>query len=134
MCDLQRHLGVGVNIQHVHYDLLAKTVIGNEYALPERPVKRVDGYYVADDGQRIVIEFLGDAYHGHPSRWGPNNDQRNHLGKLHKENFEHTERMFEQVAALGYVVRYVWESEYRQLKALQSPLSILREFQGKLEY
>lgn len=133
ICDLQRHLG-GIAIQHVHYDVLGKTVTGTEFKLPEYTRKKVDGYYIDDQGRRVVIEFLGNVYHGHPSLWGPDEQNRNHFGTLHKDNFVHTERVFRIVTSLGYVVRYAWQKDYLALKALQSPLSILREFSGNLEY
>lgn len=133
MCDLQRNLS-GVLVQHVHYDKVSKTVTGSEFVLPERKHKKVDGYYVDVHGEKIVIEFLGVEFHGHPSLWGEDGHARNHFGIRHCDNFRKTEQMLQAVSNLGYVVRYVWENEYRKLGALQSPMSILRHFVGKLEY
>lgn len=134
LCSLQSYLGPRVSIQHVHYDKITKSVIGTEYRLPEYKQKKVDGFYIDLNGERIVIEFLGDYYHGHHSLWGPDEQNTNWFGKLHKDNFYKTERIFNKMLSFGYVIRYVWECDYRKLKALQSPISILREFKGKLEY
>ena len=134
MCLLQNHLGSGVTVQHAHYDKITKTVTGSEYKLPEYKTKKVDGFYIGLNGERIVIEFLGDHYHGHPSLWGPDEQNTNRYSELHKDNFYKTERIFNKVVSFGYVIRYVWERDYYKLKALQSPISILREFKGKLEY
>jgi hypothetical protein len=90
------------------------------------------GSYCKHD--RIVIEFLGDYYHGHPSKWGTDEQNKNHYGEVHKDKFNKTERIFTKVSSFGYIVRYVWECDYMKLKAPQTPESILREFKGKLEY
>jgi hypothetical protein len=132
LCDLQRH--IGHNIQHVHYNKLTKSVIGNEFVLPEYKAKRVDGYYVDSEGRRVVVEFLGNIFHGYPSLWEEDEDACNYFGTRYKDSFEKTEQMFTTVTSFGYIVRYAWESDYKKLKALQSPLSILREFNGKLEF
>lgn len=134
ICTLQSLLGNGIQIQHAHYDVISKSLSGSEYTLSEYKNKRVDGFYVDSNGQKIVIEFLGNYFHGHPTLWGPNEDKRDSFGRLHKDNFERTERIFTKVASFGYIVRYVWESDYKNLKGLQSVESILREFKGKLEY
>lgn len=132
ICKLQNALGK--SIQHSHYNNLFNFVTKNEFRLPEYKNKTVDGYYIDYEGHRIVIEFLGDIYHGHPSKWGSDEQNEDLYGRLHKDNFNNTERVFTKVASFGYIIRYVWESDYKKLKALQSPLSILREFKGKLEY
>lgn len=132
MCALQSHLQT--HIHHKHYDPICKTVSGKEYRLPEDNKKNVDGFYIDKTGQKIVVEFLGDVYHGHPSKWGPDEEARDFFGRFHKDNFFKTERIFTKVASFGYIVRYVWESDYKNLKGLQSVESILREFKGKLEY
>jgi hypothetical protein len=132
ICALQSHLNV--HIHHKHFDSVSKALIGKEHVLPEYTKKKVDGFYIDKNGQKIVIEFLGDVYHGHPTYWGPDEDQCDFFGRLHKDNFYKTERMFSKVASFGYIVRYVWESDYKNLKGLSSVESILREFKGKLEY
>lgn len=134
ICALQSYLGNGLVIQHVHYDKITKNAIGNEYKLPEYKHKKVDGYYINDEGQRIIIEFLGDVFHGHPSKWGEDEQERDLYGRLYKDNFTETERKFNKVISFGYIVKYVWECEYRHLKVFQSPQSILRVFDGKLRY
>jgi G:T-mismatch repair DNA endonuclease (very short patch repair protein) len=127
ICALQSYLGNGLVIQHVHYDKITKNAIGNEYKLPEYKHKKVDGYYIDDEGQRIIIEFLGDVFHGHPSKWGEDEQERDLYGRLYKDNFTETERKFNKVISFGYIVKYVWECEYRHLKVFQSPQSILRK-------
>lgn len=137
MCSLQAYLGSRVNIQHIHYNKITKSVTGSEYKLPEYKQKKVDGFYIGLNGERIVIEFLGDHYHGHPALWGPDEQNTNRYGELHKDNFYDTERIFNKVLSFGYVIRYVWERDYYKFKALQSlqsPMSILKKFKGKLEY
>jgi len=132
ICKLQ--VFYNTQIQHCHYDHISKTLSGSEYTISEYKSKKVDGFYVNPDGQKIVIEFLGNYFHGHPTLWGPDEDKRDSFGRLHKDNFYNTERIFTKVASFGYIVRYVWESDYKNLKGLSSVESILREFKGKLEY
>lgn len=132
ICDIQRILNR--DIQHMHYDKVSKSVIGSEFSLPEHKRKKVDGYFEDAQGQRVVLEFLGDRYHGHPSLWASNHNAVNHLKENHKENFENTQRILATVASFGYTVLYAWESDYKRLGALQSVISILRVFKGKLEH
>lgn len=132
ICDMQKHLNI--KIQHSHYDLLTKQIVGKEYTIPEWTRKKVDGFYVGPNQEKIVIEFLGDYYHGHPSYWLHDEEATNRFGIRHRDKFYDTETKLQKLASFGYVVRYVWECEYRRLKALQSPLSILREFDGTLRY
>lgn len=113
---------MGAKIQHKHLDLERKRWVGDEHRPDTWKKKPVDGYYL-DGDQKVVIEFLGDYYHGHPRFWGP--------GKVDKwqrkfENlFSETEVKLAKLKSLGYKVHYVWESETD---------GELREFIGKLEY
>lgn len=63
ICKLQEYLGGGLMIQHIHYDTVTKQVIGREFRPPEYRQKKADGYYIDAQGQKIIIEFLGDYYH-----------------------------------------------------------------------
>ena len=133
ICALQKQLGI--TIQHLHYDKVSKSVTGSEFTLPENKRKKVDGYYVdPTTGQKVAIEFLGNIYHGHPSLWGQDEQNCNYFGIRYKDAFERTEQMMVKVAGFGYTLRYVWESDYQNLGVFQSPLTILREFKGRLKH
>lgn len=121
----------GVHIRHVHYEPGSNEGIGKEYRLPEWHAKPVDGYF---ERGRVVIEFLGDQFHGHPRLWASNPEARDMFKRPHKENFETTQVMLAKMAAFGYRVFYVWESEYRRLAADEDPRLVLRRFRGVLEH
>lgn len=59
------------------------------------------------DKDKIVIEFLGDYWHGKP-----NNDELTYFGEsfasLHRQTFER----FDKIKAEGYKILYIWESDY----------------------
>jgi hypothetical protein len=112
---------LGQPIQHYHYDLATKQVTGSEHKPSGWPNKGVDGFI----GPNIAIEFLGDYYHGHPSLH--NGDSANSL-------FLKTTSGLQKLKSLGYVVVYIWESDFCNRKGLQSIQSICRTFEGTLEY
>lgn len=128
--DLERASGNA--IQHAHYDLNQKAIVGIEHKPAGWPKKGVDGYYVDHQNDALIaFEFNGDYFHGHPSLW---NKGSTHWGTPFKDLFNKTERSFQKLAALGYRVFYVWEYDYVALGAFQSVMSICREFNGVLEY
>lgn len=132
LCKLSKE--IGADIQHIHYDKVPKEIIGSEHTVAGWKQKKVDGYYVDLDGRKIAIEFLGDIYHGHPSLWAHKHDAKDRFGRFHRDNFDDTERKLAKLVFLGYTVKYVWENDYRKLKAADAVLPILREFNGKLKY
>jgi hypothetical protein len=123
---------LGVRIQHKHANPETKVFEGVEHRPAEWPQKGVDGFYVDSDGTYTAIEYLGNIYHGHPDLWEKTKWTRNK--KTCQENFEDTEKKLRKLKSLGYRVIYIWSSEYKNIKGLQSTMSICREFQDKLEY
>lgn len=125
---------LGVEIQHLHYDTHLKTVTGSEFAAPEWPTKKVDGYYVKADGTKVVIEFEGDYYHGHPRLWSQNEDAASYFDVPFKDMFEKTKSRLEKLFSFGYEVVYVWEYDYLRRGIFQSVQSVCFVFDGELRY
>jgi len=123
-----------VTIQHVHYDFNAKTVVGTEHRPLKWPKKPIDGFYTDTNGQMIAVEFLGDYFHGHPRLWKVDPETENHYGVPLKLLFNKTEEKLAKLAALGYIVVYIWESTFAKKPALSSLYSICKIFNGKLEF
>jgi hypothetical protein len=124
---------LGVQIQHHHLDRNKKEWVGEEHRPTEWPKKPIDGYYFDSiENKNVAIEFLGDYFHGHPSLWGPNEDECDHHSRPFKNLFHDTETKLAKLKSLNYKVFYVWESEFKALKGLQSVESICREFQDHL--
>jgi hypothetical protein len=77
---------------------------------------KVDGY---DPLTRTVYEFLGDYYHGNPTRFkleDMNSKLKKSYGQLHKETFERLAIL----EAEGYKVVYIWEKDFsEQQKSLK---------------
>jgi hypothetical protein len=70
----------------------------------------VDGY---DPLTNTVYEFLGDFWHGNPTRFIPENvnpKNKKSYGQLHKETFER----FAILEAEGYRVVYIWEKDFKK--------------------
>jgi hypothetical protein len=120
---------LGIPIQHIRYDAEQKVVSGQEHRPDGWKKKAVDGYYQEADGTKVAIEFLGDYYHGHPSQWGGTV-----FGRPCKDMFTKTEEKLQKLSSLGYRVMYVWEYDYPRKKVMENVQSILREFNGTLEY
>lgn len=80
---------------------------------------RADGYidninfkfktFKFSDKDKVVIEFLGDYWHGKP-----NNSELTYFGEsfenLHKQTFER----FQELKDAGYRILYIWESDYAE--------------------
>lgn len=113
---------LGRPIQHSHYDAASRTLRRDEYRPPCLPRSPVDGF---DAPSHTVYEFLGDEFHGHP-RLGARK-ARNMHGLPYRLLFEKTEAKLRTLAAQGYRVLYLWESDYR---AARPP----REFAHSLEW
>lgn len=95
----------------------------------------VDGFIVDATGQTkgTVIEYEGDEWHGHPSRWALDRDAKMFKGALHRDKYDATLAKLQRYRGSGYRVFYIWESEALKLKPLDSRVSSLREFVGVLE-
>ena len=71
----------------------------------------VDGYYETDNGQKVVLEFNGDFWHGNPENFGRDTDNLvNHMtmGDLHDRTLEKRKCLEE----LGYTYRCILEAEF----------------------
>ena len=90
----------GLNIQHARN--------GGEKAIEHY---RVDGYCETENGDRIVLEFHGDLWHGNPTKYSRstvNPFNQLTMGELYDKTIE-KQRYLE---SLGYVYRFVWESDF----------------------
>jgi hypothetical protein len=70
---------------------------------------KVDGF---DPLTRTIYEFLGDFWHGNPTRFIPediNPKLKKSYGQLHKETFERIATL----EAARYNVVYIWESDFK---------------------
>ena len=90
----------GYNIQHTRNG--GEKVIGPY---------RVDGYFETETGERVILEFHGDLWHGNPikySRSTVNPFNQLTMGELYDKTLEKQKYL----ESLGYVYRAVWESEF----------------------
>ncbi len=133
-------LVTGMTIKHKHVDRKAKKWDGEEYRLKEWKRKAVDGYIPKDQitghpflpsSSDLIIEFLGDEYHGHPTKW---EKEINWLGRCYIELFDDTENKFKKMKKFGYNILYVWENDYKNLKSCADLLSVCRFFKNKIEF
>lgn len=121
----------GTNVQHCHYDTETKRVVGTEFAPHEWPRKKVDGFYEEADGTKVVLEFLGDVWHGHPRFWDEDETAITFFNKSYKYLFEKTEENMRKLCSLGFTVLYVWQSEVTNA---ESAVGSFRKFVNNLEY
>lgn len=125
---------MGVSIQHIHYNTLNTSISGSEYRPREWAEKPVDGYYQSKDGTQFVFEFLGDDVHGHPKLWTNNPEAKNRFGKNLKSAFYETEKKMQKLASFGYLIFYIWETNYLKKTTLTSVHSLCKLFNGVLEH
>jgi hypothetical protein len=69
---------------------------------------KVDGY---KDG--VVYEFLGDFWHGNPTKYNTT-DINPRLKVTYGELYIKTMKRFEDLKKKGYIVKYIWESDYKK--------------------
>lgn len=129
MDDFEKELGI--KIQHAHYDYLIGSVVGEEYSDPRWAKKRVDGFYVDTNGTKIIVEFMGDYFHGHPRYWKNDEDALNCYHSTYKSTFERTKLHLQKLRALDYKVMYVWESDYKTKPAISTIASICFIFEDE---
>lgn len=78
------------------------------YYLPEWKSKPVDGF---DAKTNTVYEFLGDYWHGNPSKYNPN-DIHPHRKTTFKSLYKDTFELFDRIKEKGYRIKYIWESDW----------------------
>lgn len=91
------------------------------FQLPEWKQKIADGY---DKMTHTIYEFLGDYWHGNPSIYDFSSihpKRKRSYGEIYQETFV----KLNKTKNLGYVVKYIWESDWKQFKSkLTSTLKI----------
>lgn len=95
---------MGWNIVHRHTRADGVSV-GEEFRVKNFSV---DGYVPE---HKIILEFLGDFYHGNPAKYDPNAinpTRRTTFGELYTNTYER----HKTIASSGYRVYYIWESEF----------------------
>lgn len=58
-----------------------------------------------------VYEFLGDYWHGNPSKYNPN-DIHPHRKTTFKSLYKDTFELFDRIKEKGYRIKYIWESDW----------------------
>jgi hypothetical protein len=58
----------------------------------------------------VLIEFLGDIWHGNPTRFDP--DDCNYCGARYGDLYDATMDRMRIIRDLGYTVVYIWEGEF----------------------
>lgn len=124
------------SLQHIHYDQVSQSTVGNEFRPPEYPKYRVDGYS-ADT--KTIYEFLGNHFHGHPDLYDaskPARDNLNFCNMRIDQLYQKTEKRLQQLHEAGYCIIYIWESEFKQYErqgGLSTCQTFCREFTGVLQ-
>lgn len=115
-----------IKIQHKHLDKDCNKWIGCEHRPTLWKRKPIDGFFIKD-GCKVAVEFLGDVFHGYPKLWENDHTKKNYLKKSYKYLFEDTQKKMLKLCDLGYVVYYIWESDFRN-----NGITSIRKFNSKL--
>lgn len=77
--------------------------------------KYIGGYFVDgyDPKTNTIYEFLGDYWHGNPKMFSANVICKSN-GKTFGELYKHTLARISSLKSAGYIVKYVWESEWKR--------------------
>jgi hypothetical protein len=93
-----------VNVQHKHYS--DHIIDGNEHSICNYSV---DGWI---QESKTVIEFHGDYWHGNPTKYDAD-DYNKVTHTTFGELYDKTMNRMHKIHRLGYIVLYVWESDFR---------------------
>jgi hypothetical protein len=75
---------------------------------------RVDGYYETQEGEKVVLEFHGDFWHGNPEKFSK--DMMNPVAKITMGDlYNRTMQKKLYMEKLGYTFKSIWESEFETL-------------------
>lgn len=91
----------------------------NEIQIPIRDYI-VDGY---DSKNNIIYEFLGDYWHGNLNIFDSNKINK-HLNKTYNQLNKETFDRFQILKNLGYIIKYIWESDWNNFKKNKSELKL----------
>ena len=80
-----------------------------KYNIPHTNFK-VDGY---DKKTNTVYEFLGDVFHGNPSKFDPLDTPHPYTDETAQKLYDDTFKRLDYIRNLGYNVIYIWENDYR---------------------
>jgi hypothetical protein len=126
---------LGCKISHRHYDRNIEKWVGDEHRLDEWRNKPVDGYFIDRlSNQRVVVEFLGDDVHGHPTIWKNNKDAKDRYGDTCLKNYTDTHRKMLKVKSFGYRIIYAWYTDIYEAHGKPKELFMFREFEENLEW
>jgi len=78
------------------------------FYLPEWKAKPVDGF---DAKTNTVYEFLGDYWHGNPTKFDHaaiHPHRKIPFGKIYSETFA----LFDRIKKKGYNIKYIWETDW----------------------
>jgi hypothetical protein len=73
--------------------------------------KEVDGLK-----NNTIYEFLGDYWHGNPQKYDKiilNKSVKKTFGEL----YEITMKRFKELKNCGYIIKYIWESDWKRFKS-----------------
>ena len=77
--------------------------------------KYIKPYKVDALKNNTVYEFLGDYWHGNPTKYKPENYNttcKKKFGKLYTE----TLIKFKNLKRMGYDIKYIWESDWKNFE------------------
>jgi hypothetical protein len=95
--------------------------------------KYIAPYKVDAEHNGIIYEFLGDYWHGNPSKYSHKNiNQSTHktFGQLYAD----TVLKFQRLNQLGYKIRYIWESDWLRFENGITSIPKIIEYNGNLSH
>ena len=113
---------MGIKINHIHYSSDDRSFSGKEVA------GLIPGRRFAPDGidheySNQLFEFLGTPWHGFPD---PNHAGQSHTGKEYWQLHAQTMARINLFADHGFLVHYVWQSEWDNAKTMAEKLKCIR--------
>lgn len=104
---------LNIKIKRTLLDKEKWTLYNNEHQI-NGTFYRVDGYI---EEKKIVIEFLGDYWHGNPKRFISSHinfstKEKKTFGELYKSTMERLTK----IKNMGYIIFYTWESDFDEWK------------------
>lgn len=105
----------------------------SEVGVPLTPSNRqfrVGKYFVDGILNNTIYEFLGDYWHGNPAIYDSVKLNRQ-INKTYGSLYQNTLKKFEFLAGRGYIVKYIWEHDWKSWKMNTSVKLPIQEYHLK---
>lgn len=103
----KKEIEFGKELQKIYPD------IKSQYVIDMDKYNYYVDFYIPS--KNMVVEFLGDYYHGNPEKYKREEFNKKYR-KTYGELYDNTFKRFDEIKEKGYYISYIWEMDYEKFK------------------